>query len=156
MKKWIGAAVMLALLWSIRPFRPVDAGELIAVETLLVERTNAGVTLSAGGQTGTGETVEEALERLTENVPGTLFLRQVRRVIFCGAGWDVEMASALPEELPMGALLYTSPKSIQVLNQWEDLNQTMAAREQRGERTENLAEIKNRSITQESRGKKKK
>ena len=153
MKKWIGAAVVLALLWSIRPFTPVDAGELFTVETLLIERSDGSITVAAGEQSGTGETVEAALEQMAEDAPGILFLRQVRRVVFCGTGWDAEIESQLPEELPMGALLYTSPCSAEMLVQWDDLDQVMAAREQRGERGRNLAEMKNRSLTKESRGK---
>lgn len=153
MKKWIGAAVVLALLWSIRPFRPVDAGELFTVETLLIQRSGGDITVTAGEQTGTGETIEAALEQMAEDAPGILFLRQVRRVIFCGAEWDIKTVAELPEELPMGALLYTSPCSAEKLAQWENLDQVMAAREQHGERGRNLAEMKNRCLTEESRGK---
>lgn len=153
MKKWIGAALALALLWSMRPFVPVDAGELFTVETLLVERTNGVVTVIAGGETGTGETIEKALEQMTENAPGILFLRQVRRVIFCGTDWNIETMAALPEELPVGALLYTSPCSAQTLAEWKNLDKVMSAREQSGEHGVDLAKMKNRLLTEESRRK---
>ena len=84
MKKWIIALAGLAALWAVHPFHGVDAGSLCVVETLLIEAKQGQVQVAAGTLEGNGETVPEALKDMAENTPGTLFLRQVRRIILCG------------------------------------------------------------------------
>ena len=143
MKKWIVALAGLAALWAVHPFRGVDAGSLCVVETLLVEAKQGQVQVAAGTLEGTGETVPEALEDMAENTPGTLFLRQVRRIILCGEQNGVRRVMELPDEIPLGAIVYTSSKTAAELQAQEELEQVLEAREQRGRSMPNLASIKN-------------
>ena len=62
MKKWIIALAGLGILWAIHPFRGIDAGSLCVVETLLIETEEGEISVASGELTGTGDTVQAALE----------------------------------------------------------------------------------------------
>lgn len=143
MKKWIIALVGLGILWGIHPFQGVDAGSLCVVETLLVEPKQGEIYVASGALNGTGATVSEALEDMTEHTPGTLFLRQVRRVILCDDGAGIQSLMGLPDEIPLGALVYTSSETAEALQTQDMLDQVLEAREQRDRTMPSLAMVKN-------------
>ncbi len=153
MKKWIVALAGLGVLWSLHPFHGVDAGSLCVVETLLIEAEAGQVQVAAGELTGTGATVSEALENMADNTPGTLFLRQVRRIVLCGEQNGPRRAMELPDEIPLGAILYTSRESADVLREQETLEQVLEAREQRDHTLPNLAFVKNQWLERQNTGK---
>ena len=123
------------------------------VETLLIETKPGQVQVAAGTLEGTGETVPEALKDMAENTPGTLFLRQVRRIILCGEQNGVQRVMELPDEIPLGAIVYTSSKTAAELQTQDDLEQVMEAREQRDRSMPNLASIKNQWLERQKTGK---
>lgn len=153
MKKWIIALAGLAVLWAVHPFHGVDAGSLCVVETLLIEAEQGQVRVAAGTLDGTGDTVTEALEDMAENTPGTLFLRQIRRIILCGEQNGVRRVMELPDEIPLGAIVYTSTKTVAELQRQDDLEQVLEAREQRDRSMPNLASIKNQWLERQKTGK---
>lgn len=152
MKKWIIALAGLAALWALHPFHDVDAGSLCVVETLLIGAKQGQIQVTAGTLEGTGETVPEALADMAESTPGTLFLRQVRRVILCGGKYNVEVLMELPDEIPLGAVIYTSDESAESLREQDALEQVLEAGEQRNHRMPNLASIKNKWLEQRKTG----
>lgn len=153
MKKWIIALVGLGILWAIHPFRGIDAGSLCVVETLLIESEQGEVSVASGKLTGSGGTVQAALENMAEHTPGTLFLRQVRRVILCGGKYDTNVLMELPDEIPLGAMIYTSDESAESLRQQDTLDQVLEAREQRNHTMPNLAEVRNHRLVAQKSGK---
>ncbi len=153
MKKWIIALAGLAALWAVHPFHGVDAGSLCVVETLLIEAKQGQVQVAAGTLEGNGETVPEALKDMAENTPGTLFLRQVRRIILCGEQNGARQVMELPDEIPLGAIVYTCSKSAAELQSQDDLEQVLEAREQRDRSMPDLASIKNQWLERQKTGK---
>ena len=153
MKKWIIALAGLGILWAIHPFRGIDAGSLCVVETLLIESEQGEVSVASGELTGTGDTVQAALDDMAEHTPGTLFLRQVRRVILCGGEKGTNVLMELPDEIPLGALIYTSDESAESLRQQDTLDQVLEAREQRNHTMPNFAEVQNHSLMAQKSGK---
>lgn len=146
MKKWSVAVVILLVLGYVDgfPFEQADAGELCVVETLLVETDPTGVTLYSMDGRGWGVTMEEAVENLKENVPGQLFLRQVKRVIFCQGAESGDIFLEMPEAIPLGAHIYMYPQSAEEI--LEELNleeKRLTAREQREKKIPTLAERQN-------------
>lgn len=150
MKKWLlGIAVFLVIsFFDLWPFPQQDAGELYIVETLLVERQGNAVVLTAGELSAGGADMNEALAAMEENAPGQLFLRQTKRIIFCGGeeSWD---PMDLPEQLPMGACVYLWDGAAEALNM-EEVNKVLEARERRNTKTPTLAQLKNEAILQQS------
>lgn len=141
MNKWILTALVVVVGWcGWLPFEAVDAGKLYVVETLMVEQVGHGVNLAAGDVQGSGKTVEEALEMLQRNAPGTVFLRQTRRVILCG-GYNIDIET-LPDVLPVGAAVYETAEDAQALQEQEKLDEILSARERREEYV-TLAAVKN-------------
>lgn len=144
MKKWmIGLLVVLAVsFFDLWPFPQQDAGELYIVETLLLEQEEDTVRLYAGECSADGKTLEEALAKLEACAPGQLFLRQTRRLIFCGGAETDCDPMTLPEQLPMGACVYAWPGAAEDLDM-EYLNEVLEAREHRAPGTPTLAQMKN-------------
>ncbi len=143
MKKWIVALAALGILWATHPFQGIDAGSLCVVETLLVEPKQGGIYVASGALNGTGATVSEALQDMAEHTPGALFLRQVRRIILCDDEAGIQPLMGLPEEIPMGALIYTSGETAASLQTQDALDQVLEAREQRNRTMPSLAVVKN-------------
>ena len=137
--RWIlGAAAMMAVSFlGFWPFEKQDTGDLYIVETLVAEPEGTGVRLWTGEVSGRGETMAEAVEALEELAPGTLFLRQTERVIFCGGAEDRCRLGEIPEALPMGAYLYCMERRPEDL---ERLDQVLKARERRRKDTPTLAQ----------------
>lgn len=148
MRKWVlGAAALLAMeLWSLWPFPRWDTGELMVVETLAIQVRNRELWLFADGYTGCGATGAQAVERLQTAVPGQLFLRQVRRIIFCGGAEESWNPLELPEELSVGANVYRWPGEAEDLGDISRLNRVLVARERREPQMENLAGLQNGKI----------
>lgn len=150
MKKW--ALAMVAFLaitfFDLWPFPQQDAGELYIVETLLVEQRDDQMILTAGELSGSGDNMQKALADMTENAPGQLFLRQTKRVIFCGEE-ALQEAPALPEQLPMGACVYLWNGTAEMLNM-EQVNKVLEAQERRNTKTPTLAQLKNSTILEQS------
>ena len=108
MKKWIlclAAFIVLDLL-DLWPFEQEDTSTLYIVESLQVEADPGTVTFRTDGISGTGTDPASAIERLEDGVPGKLFLRQARRVIFLKGAERYLDPSALPDQLPAGAYVY--------------------------------------------------
>lgn len=146
MKKWMVAVVILLVLGYVDgfPFEQADAGELCVVETLLVETDSAGITLYSMDGRGWGATMEEAVENLRENVPGQLFLRQVKRVIYCQGTESGDIVLEMPEAIPLGAHIYMYPQSAEEILDGMDLEEKrLTAREQREKNIPTLAELQN-------------
>lgn len=148
MKKWLLClAVVLAVgamdLW---PFPQQDAGELYLVETLFIETDGAAVRLRSGELEAQGTTLEDALAAMEDRAPGQLFLRQARRVVFCGGAEEVCDPMELPEELPMGACVYRCRGTAERVDQ-ETLNKVLEAWERRHEDAPTLADLKNSALT---------
>jgi hypothetical protein len=149
-KKWLiaGALVLLAGYFDLLPFKSTDAGDLLVVETLLIEDDAGEVHLYAMDLEDTGTDVGVAADHMAENAPGQLFLRQTKRLIFCG---DTKPdLLGLPEELPMGAVVYADPREAQeLLEQMETLEAMLEAREKRSEDVPTLAQLQNRYLTEQ-------
>jgi hypothetical protein len=149
-KKWliVGALVLLAGYFDLLPFKSMDAGDLLVVETLLIQEEAGEVHLYAQDLEGTGTDVGAAADNMAENAPGQLFLRQTKRLIFCG---DTQQdLLGLPEELPMGAVVYADPREAQeLLEQMETLEAMLEAREKRSEDVPTLAQLQNRYLTEQ-------
>lgn len=145
MKKWIVAAGIL-LAWALRPFGAVDAGSLYVVDTLALEMRDGRIMATDGTEDGSGATVKEALADMAEQTPGTLFLRQTRRIILCGGNTELAVIETLPEEIPMGTFLYQTEGPIEGIKEDAELNEVLAAREAEGRTVPNLAQIRNQMI----------
>lgn len=154
--KWIiAAAAALAVgFLDLLPFESVDAGALYIVETLMVEMENGEVRLYAGAADGSGATVKDAAADMERSAPGMLFLRQTKRIIFCGGAENEVDFLSLPEDLPMGTGVYVSALSAEdLLENQERLEQILEARERREEgNLPTLAELKNNVLKEQSPG----
>jgi hypothetical protein len=146
-KKWLvaGMLVLLAGYLDLLPFQSEDAGELLVVETLLIQEEAGEVHLYGLDLEGTGRDVAAAAENMAENAPGQLFLRQTKRLIFCG---DTQPDLLdLPEELPVGAVVYADPREAQeLLGQLDTLEAVLEAREKHSEDVPTLARLQNRYL----------
>ena len=154
MKKWLfSAAVLLILCYGdLLPFENVDAGQMCIVETLFVETRGNEICLYAENLRGCGTDCAEAVESMKQNAPGQLYLRQVKRVVFCqGAEKHVDVLT-LPQELPLGAVVYTSQQSAQVLMEdLEHLEKRMETKEQTKRQIPTLAQLEN-AVLKEAEG----
>ena len=142
MKKWIlclAAFIVLDLL-DLWPFEQEDTSTLYIVETLQVETGPETVTFRTGGIEGTGADPASAIELLEDKVPGKLFLRQARRVIFLKGAERYLDPSALPDQLPAGAYVYRSAEEPADL---EKLEPVLTAQEQLRKDIPTLAQLKN-------------
>lgn len=152
MKRWIFgllAAMAVGYLGWL-PFPCADAGELFVVETLLLEADGEQVKLCAGELTGEGTSLPEALADLRSQAPGELFLRQTRRMIFCGGAEKRLDPLLLPEELPMGAAVYATKTPAEELSQDpETLDAVLEAQERREQDMPTLARLKNSALARE-------
>lgn len=146
MKLWLLAGIVALCVgyFDLLPFESVDAGELYIVETLLVEEHDRGVSLYAGEAEGHGTSLDAALADMKDWAPGQLFLRQTKRIIFCGG--EVMNPMELPETLPMGAGVYGSEESAKTLLDAKDLEDILEARERRQDNMPTLADLKNSAL----------
>ena len=150
MKKWIIAGAIILAALCFHPFEAADAGELLVAQTLVIEEDGDQISLWAAELHAKGKTTEEAAEKMKGSAPGTLFLRQTKRIIFCGGAEASDAALKLPEELPMGAVVYQSEESGKDLNEkLKDLEEVLEAREQRERDLPTLAQIKNSRYLEE-------
>lgn len=149
MKKWMVAALAVLVLGygDLLPFEHVDAGEMCLVETLLVEAKGQNTILYSIYGQGSGETPAEALADMERQIPGRLFLRQTRRVIFCGEAENQVSVLELPEEIPLGAVVYGSKENpVELLERMDSMERNLHAREQRGEDWPTLGWMKNEAL----------
>ena len=148
MKRWIlclTAFLTLELL-DLWPFEQEDTSTLYIVETLQVETGPETVTFRTGGIEGTGADPVSAIERLEDKVPGKLFLRQARRVIFLKGAERYLGLSELPDQLPAGAYVYRAAEEPEDL---EKLEPVLTAQEQRRKNIPTLAQMKNGTLSGE-------
>ena len=95
------------------PFQSQDIADLLPLRTLTVDVTEDGIVLNAGEASGTGPTLDAALENLRDTATGRAFLATVRQVILSQAAlellpklcrWEVLRPAAqvvlCPEVLP--------------------------------------------------------
>ncbi|MBQ9270363.1 MAG: hypothetical protein IJ206_12795 [Oscillospiraceae bacterium] len=146
MKKWIlclTAFLTLDLL-DMWPFEQEDTSTLYIVESLQVETGRETVTFRTGGIEGTGADSASAIERLDDKVPGKLFLRQARRVIFLKDAERYLDLSELPDQLPAGAYVYRAAEEPENL---EELEPVLTAKEQRRKDIPTLAQMKNGTLS---------
>lgn len=154
MRKWIiaGIAALVVGYGGLLPFEQMDAGELVVVETLFVESEDGNVTLTAAGNRGTGQDMETAKQALEVNTPGQLFLRQAKRIVFCGGAEDRIQMQDLPEEVPVGVVVYYSNLPAEYLSRQTDrLEAVLDAREKRQEELTKLADLENARLNGEKR-----
>ena len=148
MKLWILAGIVALCVgyFDLLPFESIDAGELYIVETLMVEETAGEVNLYAGEAEGHGPTLKAAVANMEQFAPGQLFLRQTKRLIFCGGTEARPME--LPETLPMGAAVYQAEESAETLQDAENLEDILEARERQRKDMPTLADLKNDVLTE--------
>ena len=149
MKYWILAAVaaLLLIYGDFGPFEPVDAGEMFIVETLFVEKTGNQIRLVAKDAEGAGRTMEDAVSQMKDEAPGRLFLRQVKRLVFCGSGTESLDFLAIPEDIPVGAAVYaTKDKADDLLEGLDALEKKLDVREKEKSSVATLAQIMNRQL----------
>lgn len=149
MKYWILAAVgvLLLLYGDFGPFEPVDAGEMCIVETLFVEKTGNQIRLVAKEAEGAGRTMAEAVSDMEDEAPGRLFLRQVKRVVFCGSGADTVDFLSMPSDIPVGAAVYaTKDRADDLLEGIDTLEKKLDVREKEKNSVATLAQIMNRQL----------
>lgn len=148
MKKWLVglAAVLMVGYLNLWPFPQQDAGDLYIVENLLVEMDETEVRLYAGTLSARGRTFTDALSCMEGNAPGQLFLRQTRRVIFCRGAEKLCNPMVLPEQLPMGACVYSAKEPAEELDM-ETWGAVLEARERRHPETPTLAQLKNSALS---------
>lgn len=151
MRKWIVTALVIAAALWFHPFPAADTGELLVAKTLLIEEQEGEISLWAAGLHARGETVQAAVEEMKNNAPGTLFLRQTMRIIFCGGAEQSENALNLPQEIPIGAVVYQSEESAKDMNErLEDLEEQLEARERREQQLPTLAQLQNRILSEDT------
>lgn len=152
--KWLlaAAAVLLLGYGDFLPFENMDAGEMCIVETLFVEQSGDHVTLSSGESEGRGVDLQAAAEEMEENAPGRLFLRQVKRIVFCqGTEKGVDLLN-MPEELPLGAVVYLSDAPAEtLLKNLETMEKQLKAKEQRERDIPTLAQLQNQVLKEAKR-----
>lgn len=150
MRLWLlaGLVALCVGYFDLLPFESVDAGELYIVETLMVEQTAQGIDLYAGDAEGHGSTMDAAVADMERWAPGQLFLRQTKRLIFCGG--RVTEPMDLPETLPMGAGVYSTEESAETLLDADELEDVLEAWERRQKNIPTLAELKNNKLTGQS------
>ncbi len=146
MKKWVaGIAVVLAAI-CFHPFEAADTGELLVAQTLMIEEEEDALSLWAAGLHATGKTAQSAVNQMADHAPGKLFLRQLKRIILCGGAEQLERME-LPEEIPMGAVVYRSKEPAEALSErLEELEAVLEARERRERNLPTLAQLKNEQI----------
>lgn len=133
--------------FGLLPFESTDAGELYVVETLVVDRSEESICFCSGDLTGCGATAAEAVADMERKTPGQLFLRQTKRLIFCGGAEESCDPMTLPEELPMGAGVYASSEPAEMLLEEQDvLEEVLEAWERRNEQMPTLAEMKDSAL----------
>ncbi len=84
---WLAfAAVISALgLW---PSRACDAAELLPAQVLVVDASKGEVRVEADcGVSGSGRSLDEALEDMKRHAPGELFLDTAEHVVLCQRAW---------------------------------------------------------------------
>lgn len=107
MKKWAYGLLVLVLLYgNLWPFEPVDARELWVVEQLNIDIWQGKIRFWGENIQGTGETMKEAQKSMEEASEGTLFLRQVTKIVLWDEAGERLNLLELPEELPLGAVVY--------------------------------------------------
>ena len=152
-KKFIitAAAVLILSYGDLLPFENMDAGELCIVETLFVEEKNGVVTLLSGDLQGNGKDFASAAENMEETAPGRLFLRQLKRIVFCQDAQERVNIMAIPNEIPLGAAIYVCEgPAKEMLEQQEDLEKRLEVREQEKHQTATLAQLQNRELKEEN------
>ena len=148
-KKWIVAllAALIVAYLGLWPFDSLDAGEIYMVETLLVSENDGEIGVYTGEFSAEGNTVNEAIKNLAERTPGQLFLRQTKRVIFCGDAEERINICAMPKELPVGVIVYRSDQEPEKLQEdYEEMERRLEAKERREDRRPILAELQNRAL----------
>ena len=77
----ITALALVLKATGLLPFQSADIADLLPLRTLTVDVTADGITLNAGEASGTGPTLDAALENLHATATGRAFLATVRQVI---------------------------------------------------------------------------
>lgn len=148
-KKWIVgmlAALIVAYL-GLWPFDSLDAGEIYMVETLLISGEDGKINVYTRDVSAEGGTVNEAIKNLAERTPGQLFLRQTKRVIFCGGAEERIDICTMPRELPIGVIIYRSNQEPEKLQEdYDEMERRLGAKERRKEQLPTLAKLQNRAL----------
>lgn len=151
MKKFIIAAAVLILSYGdLLPFENMDAGELCVVETLFVEEKEGLVTLSSGELQGSGDSFVSAVENMEDTASGRLFLRQLKRMVFCQDAQKRVNIMAIPREIPLGTAVYVCKAGAEeMLEEQESLEKRLEVREQEKHQTATLAQLQNWALEEE-------
>lgn len=104
------AATVLGAL-GLLPFRSVDAAKLLPVKTVIVTKSGEEYTVDIGaGVRAVGRTLEEALDRLREEVTGEVFLPTAEQVIITEPAEDAVEAVAEETAFRPAAGIYRTPE----------------------------------------------
>ena len=141
---WLILTVLVLWFGKAGPFSPMDAGEMCILETMFVQRESGQIRMLGKDVEGSGASFYEAYEDMADNAPGKLYLRQVRRVIFCGSETEFEDFICLPEDIPLGALIYRTDAAPETLmEQLDNLERKLLVEEKEGETAPKLAQLLN-------------
>lgn len=128
----LAAAVLGAL--GLLPFKSVDAAKLLPVKTVVVTKSGDQYVVDIGeGVRAVGRTLGEALDRLREEVSGTVFLPTAEQVIvtepaeeaveavaeetaFRPAAGIYQTPDPVPDVKAMGAYLDAHPANVTILD----------------------------------------
>jgi len=104
------AAVVLGAM-GLLPFRAVDAAKLLPVKTVIVTKSGEEYAVDIGaGVRAVGGTLREALERLKEEVAGTVFFPTAEQVLVTEPADGAVEAVAEETEFRPAAGIYRTPE----------------------------------------------
>lgn len=136
MKKLVFLLLVVVALaaMGLLPFRAEDAAGLLPVKTVIVTKTGEEYVVDVGaGVRAVGQTLQEALDRLREEVTGEVFLPTAEQVIVTEPAEDAVEAVAeetafrpaagiyrtpdpFPDAEAMGAYLASHPSNVTILD----------------------------------------
>lgn len=105
----LAAGVLGAM--GLLPFRAVDAAKLLPVKTVIVTKSGEEYVVDVGaGVRAVGKTLREALDRLKEEVGGTVFFPTAEQVIVTEPADGAVEAVAEETEFRPAAGIYLTPE----------------------------------------------
>ena len=105
----LAAAVLGAM--GLLPFRAVDAAKLLPVKTVIVTKSGEEYTVDVGeGVKAVGGTLRQALDRLKEELSGTVFFPTAEQVVITEPADGAVEAVAEETEFRPAAGIYRTPE----------------------------------------------
>ncbi len=103
MKGWIGAALVLILLYGL-PFTKHDTGKLLPIRCVQAQRERDEIHILSEAGEGYGKTWEAAVEDLEANALGEIFFDTAEQAVFSDPA--LAMEAALSGDLRPGAEVF--------------------------------------------------